>query len=412
MRRRLLGLWIAAALGLGAISAGARAGDVDDRDRVRADGQGPRATKVERRPTPEAAAVSSTSTTLAALPAPRAPRPAPAQPTTTVVPPLVAGAATVDQPGTYIVRRDGSGLRRVLDACSVDGARMWITPDQLVMTDTAHSPPSRLWLDGRTGAYPLPQLTDRLGQPIPLRGIGNPSPDGELAAFSYIGLSEYGVAIVDLADQTAEVVYRGDNPMPAWSPTGEILLVGPTSTALIDRHGAVLRDWAPSPISMAGPFIQWSPDGRRLVALSASDMNRWVVMDVRTNETISVPQVGQGWNEIAWVGPGRLVLADPGIDHQVPSSLHVWDLGSSDVRKIVDAAWLPAVPVDGQVIAFEDRTDYRRIGVVTADGGRRAELVTAPEGLWLAPTSWSPDGTWLLFNACQRTLRSGGLPTT
>jgi hypothetical protein len=123
--------------------------------------------------------------------------------------------------------------------------------------------------------------------------------------------------------------------------------------------------------------------------------------------------VGKGFNLVQWAGSSRLVVADAGIDHQIKPSLHLLDLGSGRLAGIAEAGWFPAVPVDGQVVAYEDRTDHRGIKLATMDGRRTADLVRVPDGFGTSPVSWSPDGGWLLFDACARPPRSGGgLPVT
>jgi hypothetical protein len=134
-------------------------------------------------------------------------------------------------------------------------------------------------------------------------------------------------------------------------------------------------------------------------------------MDPRTNGTLAVPQIGTGRNQVAWAGSGQVVIADAGTDHVVKPSLHVWDIGSGRITPVAEAAWMPTAPVDGEVVAFEDRSDYLGIGIASMDG-RRADLVRVPTGMGVAPDSWSPDGAWLLFDVCHRTSGGGGLPTT
>jgi hypothetical protein len=413
MHGRWLGLWIAALLVAGTVTAGARAGDDDGRERVTSEGlaldTSEPAALIEwpawspPSTTPLASSTTATSTR-------RTPRPT--TPPTTAAPSLVGSTADVDQAGSYVIRRDGSGLRRVADGCTYEGYRRWLNSGELVVADTWDGPASRVSVGGGSAPFTLPAITDRFGRTVTLRGTGSPSPDGTRTVISFGGVTEFGVAIVDLQAQTSQILLWGDNPTPTWSPSGEILLVGPSSTKLLDGDGATIRDWAPSPMMMADPWISWSPDGSRVLAASASNINRWVVVDPRTNSSMDVPQIGTGRNQVAWAGPGKLVIGDAGTDHVVKPSLHLWDIASGQVTDIAEAAWMPTVPVDGQVVAFEDRSDHLRVGIAAVGGQQRADLVRVPAGVGIAPHSWSPDGTWLLFDVCNRTSSGGGLPTT
>lgn len=409
MQRRLLGLWIAGLLLASATTAVARVGTSDAPIALET------SPGTDTAPTSNPATVPTTTitptTTAAAAPAATS-APRVTTPTTTAKQPsaLVRTPAVVDQPGLYAVRRDGTGLRRVLGECRSE-IREWVDADEFVTTTQANPTLRRVRLDGQVTPFPLPVVTGPSGQQHQLQGFGSPSPEGTRMVLSFGG-ANYGVAIVDLAGQTATAVLWGDNPTPTWSPSGEILLVGPSTTTLIDASGATLRAAAPSPIAMGQPWLLWSPDGRQLLAASASDWNRWMVMDPRTNTSRTVPFLGQGRNDVAWAGSNRVVIAEPGIDHGRLPTTSVWDLGSGKVTKIADGAYRLAVPVDGQVVAFEDWSTHRAVGLVSIDGSRRSDLLTVAKGLFVAPHSWSPDGTWLLADVCADTRSGGSLPTT
>ena len=404
--RRWLAIWIAGMVLAGSAAAGARAGGDGDRTPLTVGGGAGTTT------------TSSTTTTTVAptttVPTTAAPSSTPRRSTSTTKAPSTPGLAvntvTVDQSGAYVVRRDGSGLRQLMSGCAVDRYRTWAGSGAIVAMTELNGPATRISVQGASTPWTLPAITDRWGRTAPLRGIGSPSPDGSRTALTFGGDTEFGTALVDLAAQTTQVVVWGDNPAPSWSPKGEVLLTdGMGKTQLLAADGTVLRDWAQSPLGYHSPYLQWSPDGRRLVSTAGGmNMNQLLVYDPHTNTSQDLPQVGQGFNLVQWAGNDRLVLADAGTDHVVKPSLHLLDLGSGRLTDIAKAAWMPTVPVDGQIVAFEDRTDYRGIKVATMDGRRTADLVRVPDGFGIAPVSWSPDGTWLLFDACARPPRSGG----
>ncbi|MDP1805734.1 MAG: hypothetical protein Q8K72_11245, partial [Acidimicrobiales bacterium] len=312
MPRRLLTLWITVLLVGGATMVATQAERATPLTTTAGDLPRPRVI--------DAITVAPSTTAPAPAPATSVPNSAPRRATTTTTTtttvsaplavPLVAKPAVVDGPGAYIVGRDGTGLRRLFD-CQAPLFRTWLGPDVLAVTDDGNDQiPRRIWLDGHTSTFPQP-LVAITGATGTLRGVGSIAPGGGRTVISFAQAPSHGVAILDLETGTNRVIVSGDNPTPVWSPTGDILLVGPSGTAVIDERGTILRDWAPSSLSMAtmGTF-GFSSDGRYVVGADSSDINRWVVLEPRSNQARRVPQVGSGWNQVEWAGT-RLVLNDP-----------------------------------------------------------------------------------------------------
>ncbi|HJR25631.1 MAG TPA: hypothetical protein VJ804_09170, partial [Acidimicrobiales bacterium] len=321
MRNRVLATWIAALLVAGAAAAVAdapqedtplavRTDPGDDPDRGRAAGDRPDVTTTTTATSTSASATAPGSTS----------RRSPTATTTApkASPPTVQ-AARVDQPGVWVVRRDGAGLRRVEAQCSADH-RQWLSESQLVVVRDHQQTALRLGLDGSTSSFPQPTVTDpQTQQQTQIRGVGSLSPDRRMMASSFGGAS-YGVALVDLTTGEATVIQSGDNPLPTWSPSGEILLVGPSGASLVGPQG-VIHTTSPSPVDPAPPWLRWSPDGRRIAGVRLQDPNTWVVFDPWTGATQTVPDLGPGGTaEVHWGDSDTLVVRGTGIDHQVEPS--------------------------------------------------------------------------------------------
>ena len=325
--------------------------------------------------------------------------------------PLAVQTARVDQPGVWVVRRDGTGLRRVEANCTADH-RVWLSEDQLAVVRDGESTPFRLRLDGSTSSFPQLEVTDpQTGQTIPLRGMGSLSPDRRMMAMSYGGAA-YGVALVDLTTGDATSILQGDNPLPTWSPHGEILIVGPDAATLVGTGGTIHRT-SPAPIGMDPPWLRWSPDGSRILGRPPADWNRWVVLDPWTGATQAVPHLGPGGNnEVFWGDSDTLVVGDNGVDHQIDPTVRVYDLTTGRERVIAEAARRPKASAASGLVAFEDSRTHRTIALVRVDGSGRSDLVTVADGLYTSAHSFSPSGDQLLFDVCARRTSSGGLPST
>jgi hypothetical protein len=416
VKLRLLGTWVAALLVAGSASALARApheppsvkvstdpGADHDRDRDRDWTAGP----------PPDADPSMETTTTAPPTSSTTRRPST---TTTAAPkasPLVAHTAVADQVGVWVVRKDGTGLRRVEAQCRNADAREWLSESELLLRRDQQQTLSRLRLDGSTTPLPPFVVTDPgTGQELTIQGPGTLSPDRRSMAIGFGGAG-YGVAIVDLATGHATVTQSGDNPLPLWSPNGDILLVGSAAATLYGPSG-VIRTTTPSPVSPALPWLQWSPSGTKILGVPMTDLNSWVLFDPHSGTSRTIPHLGPGGrNEVMWGDEATLVVGEGGVDHQIKPTTRAYDLATGKERVLAEAAHHPHASTASRLIAYEDATTYRTIGLVSLDGARHGDLVTTPADLWPSPDTWSPSGDLLMFNVCPSGhTSSGGLPST
>ena len=325
---------------------------------------------------------------------------------------LVAQTARIDQPGVWVVRRDGTGLRRVEAQCRSGDHRVWLSEDQLGVVRDGQWTAIRLGLDGSTSSFPQPTITDpETGYQAQVRGVGSLSPDRHATAVSFGG-AMYGVALVDLASGEPTVILEGDNPLPTWSPRGEILLVGPGAATLVGSQGTI-RATSPAPVGMDPPWLRWSPDGGRLLGRPPGNPNSWVVFDPWTGGTQTVPHLGPGGvNDVFWGDGDTLVVGDNGVDHQIDPTVRTYDLATGRERVIADSARRPKASAASGLVAYEDADTTRTVRLVRVDGSGRGDLVTVADGLFASAHSFSPSGDQLLFDVCARRTSSGGLPTT
>jgi Tol biopolymer transport system component len=406
MRLRLLATWIALAAIAGLAGAFTR-GNGPAGDAIAASGSAPAARELPRGGVP-----SASTTTIALTPATEPSIPPTAPPAATEPGPPAAGApttevgvaapATATEAGVYVVHRDGSGLRKVLDGCLPAQGLTWFDDDELLVPAGDDSTVELFGVDGARREIRLPEVTDRFGHAQQLRASGTPSSDGNRLVLAFGGSAGgYGVAVVDRASGAATVIESGESPTPSWSPTGDaILLVGHDATKLVSPDGTTIRDWTPAAISSLRLDGAWSPDGQAVLSTARADPNSWVVLDVARGSITSVPRVGKSINLVAWAGSGTLLVADAGTAHGESPTVHRLDLATGVFTQIADRAWNPRVSVDGQVVAFQDRELDGTIGLMGVDGRGRSTLARPAEGLALDAGLWSPAGTWLAFDAC------------
>jgi len=181
--------------------------------------------------------------------------------------------------GTYVINRDGSGLRRLRDkgwspSWSPEGKRVLVTDTtsfKIIPVDDANAPVTRLRIDDKTVA--------RFG----LYGVvgGRWSPDGSRIAFSAWTSGDFEQLMVMNEDGTGGHLIVQDNALwdecgPAWSPDGAaiaVLSMVLRAAATVDPNGGRLSSvltpgtacWDGDGIgeqSQSG--IGWSPSGRAL----------------------------------------------------------------------------------------------------------------------------------------------------
>jgi hypothetical protein len=210
---------------------------------------------------------SATSTTTPAAAAPRAPRPerVPVPGAATSVPqrPEVDGVG----PGAWIVRLDGTGLRRI----SAEGGFMsWsATGDRLALATLG-------WIWKLPTDASRPAATVATGSDQWLLCM-DWSSTGDLAWVTRDG----DVRIAPDDGTEGRIAGNGfpDAVECRWSPDGELLaVVGVSSVSIVDRAGSLRQSWSIVTGPPAGNYntrwLEWSRDGSRVAVLGRKSSDR------------------------------------------------------------------------------------------------------------------------------------------
>lgn len=332
---------------------------------------------------------STTTTTAAALPT--STTAAVPKATTTTVRPV----GRVEGRGVYVAGADGAGIVKVATASSGGvGAPSW-SPDG---TQVAFTRDSGLWVVRVDGSG-----LRRLDAGGPVCCDARWSPDGARVAvqapaangrYRILAVPVGGGPVATLADQAAK---------PRWSPDGKLLAFLRTH----DNHDdLVVRDAAGVERAVAHGAkgeMAWAPDSGRIAytnfvlnSYAASNGINVVAADGsgdrRLTDTAEV-----GW-PVDWSRQGLVTWCDNG-------NTSVIGANGANKRVVATGAVAPAFSPTGRMAIIDQRrhdatgridTD---IEVVESDGSGRRRLVDSPSRTTLAGVSWSPGGDRLAFVA-------------
>lgn len=251
--------------------------------------------------------------------------------------------------GLYIIRRDGTGLRRLV-------------------TEFATSP---TW-----------------------------SPDGKQIAF----WTASGLAVISTAGGRARLFTRGEDEGPVWSPKDNRIAFmrwrgDRFGIATVNPDGTQLRVLTPPLYNAHNPV--WSPDGRRLAFngnFAVGDVGDWDIYvmnadgsgltnltqsDVPSDEHPQWSPNGQ-WIAFSSTNPRRY---DPDIHTIRSNGTRHRNLTRSPRSRDVDTTWSP----DGRSLVFSSRADGNSDLYVMSPTGRNVgNLTNDDKGVANGNPAWSP----------------------
>jgi len=246
------------------------------------------------------------------------------------------------------------------------------------------------------------------------------SPDGKQVAYVVTVIDQQrnrrvsSIWLVDVDGRSAprRLTAEGVNSnAPRWSPDGSELAFLSTRNAGIGESGGVAATEAPRPqiciMHMDGgeaqvvsrlkngvTAFQWSPDGKRFVAVSRLGPSDEVAPSARKSDVRHYKHISYKFNDTGWFDDKRshlwVIEAAGGKDKQITSG---------DDWNDTDPQWSP----DGSRIAFVsdrsgreyDDSHNKDVWVISADGGALTKI--SDHAFDDDLPRWSPDGKQILF---------------
>lgn len=289
-----------------------------------------------------------------------------------------------DFPDLYVVRRDGTGLRRLARAVSCcvswspSGRRLLYGDDfaRLVSIDVRTGRRKRLNL-GRL------HLSDADDVDVVW------SPRGRWIAVP----TTAGLYLVSPDGRTRRRVW-GVTGTPAWSPSGNALALGGDGVYTLSLKGRRLRRVIRGRCGEDVIRVDWSPRGNRIAFVSETYEN--------DSEIYAMREDGSGLRQLtrscerherepAWSPDGRRLA------YTVEQAIYVMR-GDGSRRRRLTQGMSPSWSPDGRSIVFErslSRTRDLELFTMRADG-RRVRQLTRTSGYNVDP-AWSPRGDKIAF---------------
>ena len=323
--------------------------------------------------------------------------------------------------GVYLVRPDGTGLRRLTGLGGVAGSPSWSADGRRLLfyeTDPvgaylAKSGRSRTELvsvDVATGERD--QLTASQETKLSPAWLS----EGRIGYVSRSGGDRGGLRIRH-PDRRVETVIAGAVRGPSWSPDGRQVAYERIERLGTTQH--LVPAFSPDPefeLFLHEPFVSFSPDGTRMIfsqygervsnatGLASSnpiDVSLEIMSVAGADRRTLFHREGASAFAADWSAARDEIVLSVGRYFRPaglpPAQIGVIDPDGSDLRLVVDdevnngfPSWSP----DGERIVFKGG---RRLYVVPAAGGPRVAL-TGPDYYSNFP-SWSPDGERIMFTS-------------
>ena len=323
--------------------------------------------------------------------------------------------------GVYLVRPDGSGLRRLTAPGGVAGSPSWSADGRRLLFYETDPVGAYLAKSGRSRTE-LASVDVATGERVQHTASQETklSPawlsGGRIGYVSRAGGDEGGLRIRH-PDRRVETVIAGAVRSPSWSPDGRQV-----AYELIERLGYtqhVVPAVSPDPefeLFLHEPFVSFSPDGARMIFSQYGDRvsdatglegsnpgNSSVeIMAVDgTDQRTLFHREGVSAFAAVWSPAGDEIALSFGRYFRPaglpPAQIGVIDPDGSDLRLVVDdevnngfPSWSP----DGDRLVYKGG---RRLFVIPAAGGEPVAL-TGPDYYSNFP-EWSPDGASILFTS-------------
>ncbi len=323
--------------------------------------------------------------------------------------------------GVYLVRPDGSGLRRLTAPGGVAGSPSWSADGRRLLFYETDPVGAYLAKSGRSRTE-LASVDVATGERVQLTASQETKLSPAWLSGGRIGYvsradGDRGGLRVRHPDRRVETVIAGAVRSPSWSPDGRQVVYERIERLGYTQH--LVPAFSPDPefeLFLHEPFVSFSPDGARMIfsqygdrvsnatgLASSNPMNASIeIMAVDgTDRRTLFHREGVSAFAAVWSPAGDAIALSFGRYFRPaglpPAQIGVIDPDGSNLRLVVDdevnngfPSWSP----DGRRLVFKGG---RRLFVVPAAGGEPVAL-TGP-GYYSNFPEWSPDGGRILFTS-------------
>ena len=324
--------------------------------------------------------------------------------------------------GVYLVRPDGTGLRRLTGLGGVAGSPSWSADGRRVLFYETDPVGAYLAKSGRSRTELVSvdiDTAERVQYTASQETKLSPAwlSGGRIGYVSRAGGDRGGLRIRH-PDRRVETVIAGAVRGPSWSPDGRQVAYERIERLGTTQH--LVPAFSPDPefeLFLHEPFVSFSPDGTRMIfsqygerVSNATGLASSNPMDASlesmaldgTGQRTLFHREGASAFSAVWSPAGDAIALSFGRYFRpagLPGApIGIIDPDGADLRLVVDdevnngfPSWSP----DGERLVFKGG---RRLYVVPAAGGPRVALTTGPDYYSNFP-QWSPDGERIMFTS-------------